>query len=238
MRILGSVLPVVFVGLVGGLAAPGCQEDTVPMVTMSGVVVDVFTAQPIEGAVVCRLDSPDRGCSVTDDDGQFNLRLPANEEQWFTVSRQDYYPFLLAMTTEGEDILLPGPATIGSRAVMEIVLEQTGVVVEPGQGHLLLWIGDETATEGVAGASIAISPDPGGLIAYMDDQGAYSQDATTTSSAGSVGWGNIPPGDYVLTVTHADLECEPYAAGSAGGPNTVKLKTLADHATALFVLCE
>jgi len=237
MRIVGAILPVVLGGLVLGWGASGCQPDPEPRVTLSGRVVDIFSVQPVEGAELCRFDSPTRGCAVTDDDGWFSLALPATGEHWFTVTHPDYYAFLLAMKTEGEDIALPGPVSIGSREILDVVIGQTGVSVEPGMGHLLLWVADATGTEGQAGASLDISPAPEGILMYMDDQGAYSVDATTTSSAGSAGWGNLPPGDYVLTVTHPDLDCEPYSSFSAGAVNTFQLKVLADFATALFVLC-
>ena len=205
--------------------------------TLSGRVVDIFSVQAIEGVELCRLETPTRGCSVTDDEGRFSLELPAEGDHWFTVAHDDYYPFLLAMTTQEEDIVLPGPVSIGSREIMEVVLGQTGVSVEPGQGHLLLWVADDTAVQGQAGATLDIAPDPGGLVVYVNDQGAYSLDATSTSSAGTAGWGNIPPGDYVLTVNHPELECVPYSSFSAGAANTFQLKIIPDHATALFVLC-
>jgi hypothetical protein len=238
MRIVEVMVPVVLVWVwVGWMGGTGCQSDSVPMVTLSGRVVDIFSVQPVEGAELCRLETPNRGCSVSDDEGRFSLELPATGEHWFTVTHPDYYAFLLAMKTLDEDIPLPGPVSIGSREIMDIVIGQTGVSVEPGQGHLLLWVADATGTQGQAGASLDISPDPGGLLMYMDDQGAYSMDATTTSSAGSSGWGNLPPGDYVLMVTHPDLDCEPYSSFSAGAINSFQLKVIADHATALFVLC-
>jgi len=237
MRTFASLLFAAAVGLGCGLVTSGCQEDTVPTVTLSGSVVDIFSAQPIDGVVLCRLDSPEKDCAVSDDDGRFSLALPLDTENWFTVSHEDYYPFLLAMQTEEADILLPGPVSIGSRVVMEIVLGQTGVDVEPGLGHLLLWVADETGAQGQAGATIDISPDPEGLVVYVNEQGAYSLDATATSSAGAAGYGNIPPGDYILTVTHPELDCEPYSSFSAGAVNTFQLKTIPDHATALFVRC-
>ncbi len=240
MRSLCRALSLVLCGLLLTSGGSGCQDDPAPTVILSGRVADIFTVESIEGAELCRLESPNRGCAVSDEEGRFALTLPANGEHWFTVTHEEYYPFLLAMTTQDEDIPLPGPVSIGSNAVMELVLSQTGVEVGPGQGHLLLWVADETGVQGQAGATIEISPDPGGdgVVVYVDEQGAYSQDATSTSSAGSAGWGNIPPGDYVLTVRHPELECEPYSSFSAGEPNTFRLKTIAGYATALFVRCQ
>ena len=61
--------------------------------------VDIFSVQPVEGVELCRLETPSRGCSVSDDEGRFSLEMPADGEHWFTVTHPDYYAFLLAMKT-------------------------------------------------------------------------------------------------------------------------------------------
>jgi len=229
---------VVGAALLCGLA-PGCRRDSDRTVTVSGTVVDAYSSQPVEGVEVCSLLSPSSGCSVTDALGQFSVVLPATGDHWILVDHATYYPVLGGVATVGEDLVLDGLVNLFPDEILDIVFGQVSIPLETGRGHVALWAYAQLGTgEGREQVTLAISPDPGGRLGYLDDQGLIDLDLTATSVSGVAGWVNIPPGDYVATVTHPDLECAmwyPFSTASAG---TIPVKVLPDRFTYLLVICQ
>jgi len=218
------------------LALAACGDDA-PRVTISGQVNDIFSGQPVQGVRFCRLAAPN-ACAETDADGNIAVRLPAESDEWLKVDHPWFVPMLVGARTTTTDFEPPGVLGLVPLDILDTVVAQVGLRVEPGKGLLNLYAYAQAGQDGRAGVTLRLDPDPGGSQGYLNDQGDMTLDATATGSPGVSSWVNLEPGDYVATVSHPDYTCAPLLAIPGEAPDTFELKIQPDRLTYLIVVCE
>jgi len=183
--------------------------------TLTGVITDFTTGDPIPGVQICVSSIVGGPCAITGPDGRYVLEdAPRKTDSIVTVDAQGY-------------ALLHAPINFGDgaewdvRMVSEpIYMDMAGAVdidVDHGssRGCFLMVVHDaataaETVYHGVplAGASFTLSPDAGQGPLYLAG-GKASIDAPATDAAGIGAMINVPVGTYKVSFQHPWGDCVP-----------------------------
>lgn len=196
-RIPPRTLPSLLLAITGCQAAepPTCAEGD-GTACFRGVFRTLIGA-PIEGFEVCAPDLPDIDCTRTDEDGGWKLPgLPPDTDVVITAAHPDYAPSLFAQNTGMswyEWYKVGIPTSIAASNAGRLDTEN-----DPARGGLLFltWEGlniDGDDTPNVPG--VTIETEGGGRAFYGNALQLADPDRTETSSSGSGGVLNVPPGE-------------------------------------------
>jgi hypothetical protein len=96
-----------------------------------------------------------------------------------------------------------------------------------------------TENEGLDGATFSVTPVSGKGPVYLSSGGTPDQGATATSSQGFGLFGNLPPGDYEVSVTHPTKTCVIDLLGwPATNKSAARVRVQADFIAAATFICE
>ncbi len=96
-----------------------------------------------------------------------------------------------------------------------------------------------TKNEGLAGATLSVTPVAGKGPVYLSSGGTPDQGATATSSQGFGLFGNLPPGDYEIAVSHPTKNCVIDLLGwPATNKSAARVRVQADFISAATFICE
>jgi hypothetical protein len=185
-------------------AASGAPVEPAP-VTLSGLVRDLITFDPMSGVGVCALDQPD-SCTVTDDEGTFSVLAEATGDLALDLSAPERRRAIVPISTrEGDAYVL---TFLVPESVFAGVGQTVGVTPDPGKGALFVM-------RSVAGATATLSSGAGPF--YFDGP-MHDPAATTTIGGGTVLFLDVDTGAATFTFTHPTLTCDPafWDTGSTG----------------------
>ncbi len=96
-----------------------------------------------------------------------------------------------------------------------------------------------TKNEGLDGATMTVTPVAGKGPVYLSSGGTPDQGATATSSQGFGIFGNLPPGDYEVAVSHPTKTCVIDLLGwPATNKSAARVRVQADFIAAATFICE
>ena len=213
-------------------------EQTIP-VQVSGSI-NSFAGNPIEGATVSIDDTS--LTTTTDADGAWALAdVPGDANLLLKWEHTDYVPTAFTLNTAEEDVVLDAIMIVPFEAILNagivgvtLDLETNGMVgfaarSAPGEGN------------GIAGVSVAVSPNDVDGPYYVGESGIPSGDLTETQAGSGDGAGtvlNVPPGDHTLTYSGDTIvECAPDDLGWAAGVNAVTVPITAGWFTITAMTC-
>jgi hypothetical protein len=240
-RPLNRTLCLLLLGSIGCKAAdpPTCEEgeDTA---CFRGVFRTLIGA-PIEGFEVCAPDLPEIDCTTTDEDGGWKLPgLPRDTDVIITAAHPDYVPSLFAQNTGMswyEWYKVGIPTNIADSNAGRLDTEN-----DPTRGHMLFlaWEGlniDGEDTDAVPGVTLETAG--GGRVFYGNALQLADPDRTETSSSGSGGVLNVPPGEMEVRLRAPAGRCahEPMFHPTVGDAGWIPVPVRAGWTTAIDVMC-
>ncbi|HMR76843.1 MAG TPA: hypothetical protein PKD61_17095 [Polyangiaceae bacterium] len=96
-----------------------------------------------------------------------------------------------------------------------------------------------TKNEGLDGATFSVTPASGKGPVYLSAGGTPDQGATETSTQGFSLFGNLPPGEYEVTVNHPTKNCGIDLLGWPGSKkNAARVRVQPDFIAAATFICE
>jgi hypothetical protein len=196
-------------GCVGKITWP--DEDRTRTTRVAGQLLRIFSNAPLPGVEMRLCGSLDVLCTaplhttVTDADGRYEQTVPYGF-RGFTETRPpagaEVMPMLIpTLPPPTEDRLLEdGGASIHdpSAADLDSLLGVVGKKTEPEAGHVIAVVSDcrdHLASQVVLEAEPLL---PTSLAYYLDETGLPNPQQTQTSSRGSLGVINLPPGPVIL----------------------------------------
>ncbi len=221
------------------VAAPTC-ENTEDYACFRGVFRDLF-GSPVEGVSVCMPEQEDVACISSDEAGQWKIPgLPKDENLYVTAEHPDFAPSLFAQTTTMDwydwyKVMIP-------LWVMETNADRLALEADTSKGNILflVWEGlniDGVDTDNISDVTAELDPHSDFLF-YTDGLGLASQDATSTSGAGSGGVLGLAPGEYSISFSAPAGACTEqmfHYAYQADGSIPVPVR--AGFTTAMDVIC-
>jgi len=229
--------------LCGALVWTSCGDggDSAPTITITGSIADASTFAPLEDVRICLYEHHSTPCAHTDADGSYSMDVPASSELIFEVTRDGYWPYLTNFLAPGIDYEFPGPLYIFSEAEVLAGAASLGETIDAERGHLWVTVSDARTVDGASGlpgAALDLDPGAGGILFFVDDDQSLSKTRTTTSSQGMASYMNAAPGDWILQVSHPDLECKPEHAFAGPQANSFRVHLTAGYTTSIFVYCD
>lgn len=235
MRIL-LVLPL----LLGCRAfEPPTCDDVDEFACFVGVFSDLVD-QRVPDMQLCPLDLPDVPCVTTDEDGLFTLPgLPLDADVAVRAEHPDFVPVLFPQHTS---FAWYAWKKVGvSPWVMDQNASRMDAELDPERGSLLFLAFEGLNLDGVDTPRVpdvtATLSTPGEVF-YADGVGLASASATETTSSGSGGALNLPPGIAELTLTAPAGPCDEHGFSFAREPGEpIPVPILAGFVTAIDVIC-
>lgn len=164
-----------------------------PTVLFEATLVPNGPGPPIADADVCAYGAPALPCAKSDENGVFDLEIPANAETGLLISKTGRGSILIPIATTDEDMfgaVLGVPTT----TQLESYYESAGTPYpDPGFGFLAVFIqpGNDFQT-GLAGATVTLAPAVGAGPLYADAQGNPDAALTMTTAGGAARFGAMP----------------------------------------------
>jgi hypothetical protein len=222
-------------------AVTGCVEGSdSTSVTLSGHVTQYMPGSPeagasIEGVAVCQFRS--NNCTLTDENGAYELPLLMNREVLISHAKEGYGPVLVARRSGVQD--LDGDAVMATDAMMAEFADAIGTPYPPlasGFVSMTAYRGSVPAGTPIAGASFALTGSDG-LGYYLDDFGDPDTSLTETQSPGAGGFVDVAPVNVNLQVAGA-VNCVSEESWVAAGTNAFKLPVRTGFWTQSNISCE
>jgi hypothetical protein len=175
---------------------------------------------PLEDAEVCETDTPN--CVISDAGGLARLELPVNQEVSFTIKKDGYGPSLEVDVTDGDygssrDTHTVWPDELGA------LWYQSAMVEYPPRGVGTVWV---ELFPPLAGATFELIGAEGKAF-YTEESMTKigltaNLDLTATTSAGSGGFFEVPPGEYQIELGGTASGCGPSRAWPGDTENRVR----------------
>jgi len=223
------------------LLLTGCAEGSgSTSVTLSGTITESvpdsqIQGQPIADVEVCEFGS--RNCALTDQNGEYSLRVLKNRELEMSHVRSGFGPVLVARRSGIVDFV--GDAGLATDAALLDFYESLGTPYPPvASGFVTATayqgaIADDTRIEGVSYSLMGSD----GRSFYLDDAGTPDTSLTETQASGSGGFVDVAPRTVDLQVTGA-ANCSSESSWLSNGTNTFKLPVRIGFRTQSEVSCE
>jgi hypothetical protein len=217
------------------LLVAGCNEVGESGAELVRSVLDVFDLTPIEGAVMCHVETGN--CAVSDADGIVMLEVPPNEEISWTLSSDGYGPILTGGLSTGSFL---GPARTG--------LWPDAFLVEQSRRLDTRYPPNDT---GMINIFLPNAPFPGvtfelrdatGERFYADEEGNWDRSLTETTSferngfAGA-GFVEVPSGEFEIEVGGTVEQCVPFSGWPGDGTNRVRVPVKERFITYVVLSC-
>jgi hypothetical protein len=181
----------------------------------------------LSGVEVCIYDDEDIDCDTTSAGGAFELRgVPADTNVLLSFKKKDYAQTLRMLATRQQDYDLLAETALArlqlgideaAKNGIDLTTFKGGAIqffaAEPGDGVLqVALLSDFTATlETLDGKPAQCNSTDGGLedcrALYLDEDGETDPKLTKASATGVGAFGNVPPGQYKITVKHPTRVC-------------------------------
>jgi hypothetical protein len=225
----------------GLVTSTGCVEGSgSTSVRLRGHVTEYAPAStdagaPIDGVAVCQFRS--NNCSLTDENGEYELPLLMNREVLISHLKEGYGPVLVARRSGTQD--LEGDAVLATDAAMNEFADALGTQYPPlnsGFVSMTAYRGPVSDDTRLAGASFDLTGS-GGLGYYLDDTGAPDTTLTETQAPGTGGFAEVAPVDVSLQVSGA-ANCTSDESWVAAGTNAIQLPVRTGFWTQSRMSCE
>jgi hypothetical protein len=205
-------------------------------------------ATPLAGVSVCVYQMAGVPCVTTDAQGAFTLKgVPAQGEFVITADKAGYRSLAQPMVTMGVNV---NAATVGPLA-MAAVSDP-----DPPVGAAIDWVNKgqveffvlgpgalvpDSGPEGVPGATVTFTPASGVGPVFLSDENSFDASAKTLIDALG-GVYNVDPGNYTLTFTAANADCENIVVpvegfGYPGGAHQVTFPVIKGYTTTVGTFC-
>lgn len=220
------------------LACADIPKDTATEtgINVSGQVVALFGGSGIPEVQVCLLEDQTL-CSVTDDDGHYELAaVPASQELSLLLDGAELVGGVLPFVSGPQDtavakVSLLAPAIIEGQFA---ALERSWT---SGTGLLAFSVSNGIDGDGIniPGVVAAMTPASGEGPFYSNSLGLPGQDLASTSDNGGGVLINISPGDYTLSYENLPEGCDRLIGW--GDPQGHRLPVLAERVSFLRLVC-
>jgi hypothetical protein len=190
---------------------------------------------PLEDAEVCQTDTTN--CVISDAGGLARLELPVNEDVSFTVKKDGYQPVLEVDVTDGDygssrDTHVVWPDEL------QALWYQSAMVEYPPRGVGTVWVG---LVPPLADATFELIGAEG--KAFYNEESmtkiglTANLDLEATTSAGTGGFFEVPPGEYQIELGGTASGCGPWRAWPGDTENRVRFLVRDGAITVLSVDC-
>ena len=187
----------------------------------------------LEGVKLCEFgtDTDTDNCDTTDGNGNASIRLPANQEISYTLSKDPFVPYLIGDVTD-ETFRDSGPWPMGDEetaaswadAVMLPDLWTDGFLMLrafPKREGLTLDLVDETA-----------------MVYYFDGTGTPTVGLSATTTDGSGGFAELSTGEYQAEFGGNATNCIPDLGWPGDTPNRIRAPVKLGHLTFASTNCD
>lgn len=206
------------------------STGTVATVTLSGIVTDFGTPDPLQGMDVCVFGQDGIPCATTDAKGAYSLMGVPVAEGAIEFSGPSRFPSLFWGEGPMEDeILNYNLLSTLAAAVLALSLDQE---IDDNLGHLALAVSDG---EGALLSEVSFSMTPSsGAIGYLTTTGIDPL-LTETTEVGFAGWLNVDVGEVQVTASHPTLACVPGPGALVGdSPDALRIDVTAAYLGSTF----
>jgi hypothetical protein len=247
-----------------GMAAAGCVSDASDDTgeALVGPETVLYSAHVralggTEGVAGVRwevLGGEELGSAVSDDEGYYELPIPAGERFILRGSAEGMLP-ALRMRRSGEGDFYFGETSIASESFQDIFEGLSGIDIDPTKGHLIMRVRDPAANVAyhdkvkeayLQNISLSWAGDDG-VACYRAVYGSPGCQGSLDANPGVAEVINLAPGRVEVTVGPDSLECTADVPGHPGWQqawpvegkrNTFEFHIEAGHSTAARVYCE
>lgn len=206
------------------------STGTVATVTLSGIVSDFGTPDPLEGVDVCVFEQAGIPCATTDAEGAYTLMGVPSAEGAIEFTGTGRFPSLF--WGEGpmmDDVL---NYSVLSTLAAAVLAANLGEEIDDSLGHLALAVSDADGAL-LPGVSFTMTP-ASGASGYLTMNG-IDPDLTETTQAGFAGWLNVDLGEVEITASHPTLDCVPGPGSIVGAtPDALRIDITAAYLGSTF----
>jgi hypothetical protein len=185
--------------------------------TWTGSVYEAKSAEdggtiPIVNGRVCLLDHPEVACSGTDTSGKWSIELPPADgmaQYAITFSASQHLGYTsFGTVSPGSTITSSWPSGVGLEADdWAINLATQAGFTYPAQGTAFVDVRLLNGSpRGLDGATVTLSSAAKGPV-YENTMLALDPSLTSTSAEGVAWFGNVPPGEFTVTVHSTTATC-------------------------------
>jgi hypothetical protein len=183
----------------------------------------------LEGAQLCQTATIN--CALSDSRGRVTIHLPIGEESSFTLEMEGYASYLV-------------PIVLTAEVAEEFGMASDRLMVARHEGATCQYPMIETGsilvsfvTSAFAGATFDLV-DATGKPYYVDEEGNWRPDLTATTSRGSGGFCEVPPGnEFEIELGGTAEDCHPSWAWPSEAENAVRFPVEENYLTYLSVSC-
>lgn len=206
------------------------STGSVDTVTLSGVVSDFASGDPLENIEVCVFEQPGIPCATSDAAGAYSLMGVPVAEGAIEFNGANRFPSLFWGAGPMEDDVLDYRllSTLAA-TVLAVALDEQ---IDDNLGHLALGV---TGPDGMLleGVSFTMDP-PSGALGYITPDG-IDPILTATSQVGFAGWVNVDVGEVEITASHPTLNCVPGPGSLIGSsPDALRIDVTAGYLGSTF----
>lgn len=206
------------------------STGAIETVTLSGVVTDFGTPNPLPGIDVCVFEQEGIPCATTDAEGAYTLEGVPSAEGAIEFTGPSRFPSLFWGEGPMEDEVLD--YNLLSTLAAAVLANALGEKIDENDGHLALAVLDAEGSL-LSGASFTMDP-PSGAIGYLTLEG-IDPELTETTQVGFAGWLNVDVGEVEVTVSHPELDCVPGPGALVGStPNALRIDITAGYLGSTF----
>jgi len=206
-------------GTGGAAGMDGTVGLTATVTEAPSVDCELFNGPPLEGVDLCEADTTN--CATTDAAGVAQIRVPANQEVTYTLSKDGFVPYVVGDVSEPP--VIGGTWPMISDALMEAVGERVGFTWPSDDGLVPL-----AAFPLQAGVTWEID-DGTATVYYMDEACLAQTDLTATTSVGRGGFLDVSVGVREIEFGGAATNCTTGIAWPGAGANQIRVPVRAGH---------
>jgi hypothetical protein len=211
-------------GGAGGVGGTGGSGETV---TLFATIRD--SGEPLEGVEVCETDTDN--CAATNEAGTATIELPADQEVSYTFEKEGYVSGLWLDVTD--DTFFIGGFPMQSDAAMEESFETLMIPYPPTGGAIFL----KAVQPNEAGVTFDLVDETAGVLFYRDEAGSPDPGLAATTSNGTGGFFEVPPGEYQVEFGGSVTDCVPREAWPGNAENRARVPVRAGFITYAGMTC-
>jgi hypothetical protein len=206
------------------------STGSIETVTLTGVVTDFGTPNPLPGISVCVFEQESIPCAATDDEGAYTLDGVPSAEGAIEFTGPSRFPSLFwGEGPMADEVLDYNLLSTLAAAVLAVSL---GEEIDENAGHLALAVLDAEGSL-LSGATFTMDP-PSGAVGYLTPKG-IDPELTETTQVGFAGWLNVDVGEVEVTVSHPTLTCVPGPGALIGStPDALRIDVTAGYLGSTF----
>jgi hypothetical protein len=206
------------------------STGAIETVTLSGVVTDFGTPNPLPGIDVCVFEEEGIPCATTDAKGAYTLAGVPSAEGAIEFTGPSRFPSLFWGEGPMKDEVLD--YNLLSTLAAAVLANALGEEIDENDGHLALAVLDAEGSL-LSGATFTMDP-PSGAVGYLTPKG-IDPELTETTQVGFAGWLNVAVGEVEVTVSHPELNCVPGPGALVGStPDALRIDITAGYLGSTF----